>query len=147
MGFKIRLYFSFFNLFVFSFFCRYGKFLMRMIANQGQPNFIISITPKKLLEKSGRKEKKDTKSDRGGKSSKTSNQKNMKNGKITEEKVSNEVVIGGPGEWTVLEEEGGVSLYVGKPGSECGVAVDASSYFDRYVCACVCVCVCVCVLV
>lgn len=42
--------------------------------------------------------------------------------------------VGCVGEWSLLEEEGGISLYTGKPGIECGVAVDASSYFDRYVC-------------
>jgi hypothetical protein len=35
------------------------------------------------------------------------------------------------GEWSVLEEQGGVTLYVGKPGIESGHVADASSYFDR----------------
>ena len=44
-----------------------------------------------------------------------------------------ECSVGCVGEWSLLEEEGGISLYTGKPGIECGVVVDASSYFDRYV--------------
>ena len=35
------------------------------------------------------------------------------------------------GEWTILKEQGGVTLYVGKPGIESGHVADASSYFDR----------------
>ena len=36
--------------------------------------------------------------------------------------------LGGLGE---LENEGGYSVYVGKPDASCGHTVDASSYFDR----------------
>ena len=35
------------------------------------------------------------------------------------------------GEWSILEEQGGITLYVGKPGIESGHVADASSYFDR----------------
>ena len=91
---------------------------MRLVANQGHPEFLVSIPPKKLLDKTNKKERNGMKSDRGGKNSKVS-------------KSDDEVMIGGCGEWTVLEEEGGVSLYTGRPGIECGVMVDASSYFDR----------------
>lgn len=35
------------------------------------------------------------------------------------------------GEWNILEEQGGITLYVGKPGIESGHVADASSYFDR----------------
>ena len=31
----------------------------------------------------------------------------------------------------VLEEQGGIRLYVGQPGRDCGHVSDASSYFDR----------------
>ena len=43
------------------------------------------------------------------------------------------VQTGATGEWALLEREGTINLYSGKPGSECGVMVDASSYFDRFV--------------
>jgi len=48
-----------------------------------------------------------------------------KNSKIKDKHKSPE------GEWKVLEEQGGVALYVGKPGIESGHVADASSYFDR----------------
>lgn len=35
--------------------------------------------------------------------------------------------------WEAQETEGGVALYVGKPGAAAGHVVEASSYFDRFV--------------
>ena len=113
---------------------------MRLIANQGQPEFLQSISPKKLLDKNNKKERNGMKSDRGGKSSKTLKPKNDtaegQQGKRKEKQESDkegieEGIVGASGDWTVLEEEGGVSLYTGRPGIECGIVVDASSYFDR----------------
>ena len=51
-------------------------------------------------------------------------------------------------EWRVQEEDAGGSgatLFVGTPGPAAGHVVEASSYFDRYVCVCLCVCVRECV--
>ena len=113
---------------------------MRLIANQGQPEFLLSISPKKLLDKNNKKERNGMKSDRGGKSSKTMKTKNDNNegqqGKGKDKQDNDkegidERMVGASGDWTVLEEEGGVSLYTGRPGIECGIVVDASSYFDR----------------
>ena len=113
---------------------------MRLIANQGQPEFLLSISPKKLLDKNNKKERNGMKSDRGGKSSKTMKTKNDNNegqqGKGKDKQDNDkegidEGMVGASGDWTVLEEEGGVSLYTGRPGIECGIVIDASSYFDR----------------
>lgn len=41
--------------------------------------------------------------------------------------------LGWAGEWALSDSAGGISLFVGKPGPECGHMVDASSYFDRWV--------------
>ena len=51
----------------------------------------------------------------------------------SEDKDTDAVLTGATGEWALLEREGTINLYSGKPGSECGVMVDASSYFDRFV--------------
>jgi hypothetical protein len=125
---------------------------MRLLASQGSPEFLSSIPPKDLLErikmsKSGdtsasavtitkiEKDETSEKSEKGGKDDKKGKDKKGKEKEKQKvkavEKVEDARGVGAPGEWSVLEEEGGVSLYTGKPGRECGVVVDASSYFDR----------------
>ena len=108
---------------------------MRLIANQGQPEFLLSISPKKLLDKNNKKERNGMKSDRGGKSTKTMKTKHDNNEGKDKQDIDKEGIdegmVGASGDWTVLEEEGGVSLYTGRPGIECGIVIDASSYFDR----------------
>lgn len=68
---------------------------------------------------------------------KKNNGKNKKSsGEIkveSEDKDTGVALTGATGEWALLEREGTINLYSGKPGSECGVMVDASSYFDRFV--------------
>lgn len=133
---------------------------MRLLASQGHPEFLSSITPKdlkeriKMTEKKGEfsspilveipavvvpKDGKGGKKDKSGKDKKTEEVKGKEKGKGTEKGAGKGAEkgtegqrgVGAPGEWSVLEEEGGYSLYQGKPGCECGVVVDASSYFDR----------------
>lgn len=123
---------------------------MRLLASQGSPEFLSSISPADLLKRIKITEtevtsnsavtittiEKNEKVDKGAKDDKKGKEKKGKEkekekpkGKVVE-KVE-DARVGAPGEWSVLEEEGGVSLYTGKPGRECGVVVDASSYFDR----------------
>ena len=126
---------------------------MRLLASQGSPEFLSSISPADLLKRikitetevtsnstvtitTIEKNEKNEKVEKGAKDDKKGKEKKGK--EKEEEKPKGKVVekvedarVGAPGEWSVLEEEGGVSLYTGKPGRECGVVVDASSYFDR----------------
>jgi hypothetical protein len=122
---------------------------MRLLASQGSPEFLSSIPPKDLIEKikisesgdnsasavnitkieKNEKSEKGAKDDKKGKDKKGKEKEKLKVKAV--EKVEDARGVGVPGEWSVLEEEGGVSLYTGKPGRECGVVVDASSYFDR----------------
>ena len=72
------------------------------------------------------KKAKDAINKKDGKKKKGSSQVKVE----TEDK--GDAQTGATGEWALLEREGTFNLYSGKPGSECGVLVDASSYFDRF---------------
>jgi hypothetical protein len=116
-----------------------------LLASQGTEEFLSSVSPKNLLAKmmkeskgtsslslsSDTKKAKDAMSKKVGKNKKGSSQVKV------ESEDNGDAQTGATGEWALLEREGTFNLYSGKPGSECGVLVDASSYFDRFVYLCI----------
>lgn len=119
--------------------------MIRLLASQGQVEFLSSVSPKNLLAKMMKENKgnaslslsSDSKKAKDAIKIKKKDGKNKKNSSEVKvesgDKDTGAVLTGATGEWALLEREGTINLYSGKPGSECGVMVDASSYFDRFV--------------